>query len=87
MKTIIKKIFDISKKIFENSIGLGTLKVGKSSVTILYHVYHVIQYLDMDPVDYYDTSYEIGAIVSNLKDIVNQLSGVQTLMSLEDQIY
>ena len=49
--------------LFENSVGLGTFKIGMSSVNVMYHVYHIVEYLDKEPIDYYQTAWEVGAIV------------------------
>jgi hypothetical protein len=69
-KQAVEKIKKTAVKMLENSIGIGQVKIGTKIVSILYHVYHIIDYLDEDDIDFYHASFEVGAVVKDTQQII-----------------
>jgi len=67
---ITSRVTNIAKRMLENSLGIGELKVGYSAVKIMYHVYNLVEYLDNKPTPYQNAGNEVGAIVKNVEDII-----------------
>jgi len=83
---VAAKIMKIATKMLENALGIGELKVTGKVVEIMYHVYHLVEYLDNEKseADYYHAAWEVGAIVKDLESIIDQLTDGGILLSIED---
>lgn len=53
----------------------------------MYNVYNIVEYLDHNPVDLYNSSKEVGSVIKNFQDLIGDVKSAFTagmLISLED---